>query len=730
MNNNKPNQLHPLISPDHLRRKAVVYCRQSTEQQVLHNTGSTEYQRSLAEVARAHGWQDSQIEIIDEDLGRSGSSVEGRTGWQRLQDMIDANKVGIVFAANISRLSRQLHDFEVFRMRAALHKTLLYSDGRLSDPTNSNDTIVSQITAMVASFENRKRTEVMMQSRLAKARRGQAVSRLPVGWIKGADGKYSFDPVARDKIQMVIQTFRQTRSVRQTVKALVKAGVEIPSRKRGQQIQFTKPTIGRVTFILTDPAYAGVYVYGKTKSEPGGPVLARGQTRSSKVSPDRWIKIPDHHPAYLSLEEQEEIKSILAKNHFKRRYRVGRGRALTQGLLRCAICGASMTVSYPSKGYNFRCHKSDKYGGKPCLSFSSCDLDDCILREVFKVLRTPSIELLKSALAAARKNKQTRLSYIESERERLTHEEGVARERADLARGKLPSVYYDALQTLDNVLQQRAELERKVASELTAAKDESDKDLEELCRMASDVPALWHHEAVTHQERKEIIRCLIDHIVVTATNERIDATIVWKTDARTALSVWRFHGRHHLIRELHAQNLTAPEIREHLAAGKTSTGQVIDLSLETLYSIMHGMGVKQHRFSREYLLVRTKAAELYREGRSAGWIAVHFREQGFRSASGNQWTTLMVYGLLRASGEKLDSIEDIYRRLITDALARGLSHSDIALKFNRKQIRRTGRPVWTERNVAKACRELNLVNSSGKQPPPFTIGDRQKKVAG
>src|SRR5215470_13651147 len=110
---------HPLVLHDHLRRKAVIYVRQSSEEQVRQNTGSTDYQRSLAAVARSYGWPDSLIEIIDEDLGRSGSSSERRTGWQRLQRMVAANEVGVVFVVTISRLSRQVLDFEVFRIMAA-----------------------------------------------------------------------------------------------------------------------------------------------------------------------------------------------------------------------------------------------------------------------------------------------------------------------------------------------------------------------------------------------------------------------------------------------------------------------------------------------------------------------------------------------------------------------------------------------------------------------------------
>ena len=132
------------------------------------------------------------------------------------------------------------------------------------------------------------------------------------------------------------------------------------------------------------------------------------------------------------------------------------------------------------------------------------------------------------------------LNWIQSERERLDHEEKTARERADLTRGDLPRVHRDALQRLENVLQEREEFERKIAFEQSLPKiDQSEEELEELCQLASDLPGLWHHPVVTHQERKEILRCLIDHIVVSATKERIDATIVWNNGEKTPIAIWR-----------------------------------------------------------------------------------------------------------------------------------------------------------------------------------------------
>jgi Resolvase, N terminal domain len=145
MNTKPKNKTHALIGSEHLRRLAVVYCRQNGADR---NTSSMVYQRSLAAVARSYGWTDTLIEIIDEDCGKSGLSRVGRRGLQRLEEMIEADQVGAVFVTNVSRLWRQVMEFELFRLRAVLHRTLLYADGRFIDPAGASDRIVSEIVSM------------------------------------------------------------------------------------------------------------------------------------------------------------------------------------------------------------------------------------------------------------------------------------------------------------------------------------------------------------------------------------------------------------------------------------------------------------------------------------------------------------------------------------------------------------------------------------------------------
>ena len=709
---NAPALSHPLITPEHLRRKAVVYLRQSSLEQVEKRTGSQAYQRNQADLARDYGWTEDLIEVIDEDLGKSGSTVERRTGWQRMLDQIAAHAVGCVFAVNISRLGRELLALEHLRVMALHHGTLLCLENRFIDPSNPNDTVLAQITGSIAQYENKKRAEHMTYARIAKAKEGSVVSTMPIGWIKGADGKYDYDPAVKDAIRSILDTFFKVRSIRRTMKELAKMGVKIPRRHR-KNLNFSKPTLEGIRRILMNPAYAGTYVYGKTESQRAGSVSAYGRSGRVRVPEHRWVKWPNHHPAYMTEEQQEEIKVILKNNHFMRRDRVGRGPALTQGLLRCAVCKRSLSVNYSrNKSYSYGCG----WDTEPCTRFISFEFDQYVLAEVFKVLRAPPLEMLQAALEDSRKQERARVDWIESERERLEHEERRANERAELTRGSLPRVHFDALTKIEKVLQEREEFERKIAFEQSAPKpDDSEEDLEELSRLASDVPALWDHPVVTNQERKEILRCLIDHVVVAATKQKIDAKICWKSGGQTPLTIWRDVGRYNLIRELHAQKLTVLEIKEYLAAGKTSNGQVVKITVGRLYMILRKLGLEPYRFPANYLALRQKALELNRHGHSLGYITDHFIRQGFKSASGKPWTGAMVYGLIRALGNKVELLEDIHHRAIADARARGLNYKEMAIEFNEQKIRRRDGQRWTAFDIKNRWANLNILKRNRLQ---------------
>jgi DNA invertase Pin-like site-specific DNA recombinase len=462
---------------------------------VRHNIGSTDFQRNQVELARQYGWPDHLIQVVDEDLGRSGSSIVGRSGWKGMLDEIAANRVGAVFAANISRLSRQLLDFETFRVLAAYHRVLLITDGRIIDPSDSNDTVLAQVSATIFQFENRKRSEVMRQARFTKARQGIVVSQLPPGWVLGPDGKYQHDPAVKEVIELVIGTFWKTRTLRGTVLALDRDGVKIPSRPHNR-LEWNRPNLSNVSQILKNPCYSGTYVYGKTRCVPELGVTTSGETVRERVPERDWIKVYNAFPGYMTVEEQEEIKAILKRNDFSKQYRPGHGSALCQGLLYCARCGDRLMVAYHrNDGHSFWCGATTiQAGKKPCSFFDGKDLDRAIEKAVLSVLGAPPLELLREAHAESRRQLDCQRIWIESERERLQNETEKALDLVNRSRLETPRVYQFAQDRLEEILKASEEFERKAVSDLARLGDiPADRELEELCALAADVPQLWTH---------------------------------------------------------------------------------------------------------------------------------------------------------------------------------------------------------------------------------------------
>jgi Resolvase, N terminal domain len=95
----------------HLRRDAYIYVRQSTLAQTIHNTESLTRQYDLAGRARDLGWAVDQIVVVDDDLGRSGASAQGRKGFSGLVADVGLGKAGIVLSLECSRLARNNRDW-------------------------------------------------------------------------------------------------------------------------------------------------------------------------------------------------------------------------------------------------------------------------------------------------------------------------------------------------------------------------------------------------------------------------------------------------------------------------------------------------------------------------------------------------------------------------------------------------------------------------------------------
>jgi DNA invertase Pin-like site-specific DNA recombinase len=119
------------ITPDHLARSACVYIRQSTADQLAHNHESRRRQYGLVDRAKQLGW--SNVDVIDDDLGRSGGGI-ARPGFERLLARICDGRVGAVFAIEASRLARNGRDWHTLIEFCGLVGTLIADEDGIYDP--------------------------------------------------------------------------------------------------------------------------------------------------------------------------------------------------------------------------------------------------------------------------------------------------------------------------------------------------------------------------------------------------------------------------------------------------------------------------------------------------------------------------------------------------------------------------------------------------------------------
>jgi len=345
------------VTSGHLRRDAYLYVRQSTLRQVMENTTSTDRQYGLRQRAVALGWALDQITVIDEDLGRSGASAEGRDGFQRLVADVGMGKAGIVIGLEVSRLARNNADWHRLLEICALTETLILDEDGLYDPGDFNDRLLLGLKGQMSEAELHLLKARLRGGQLTKARRGELIMPLPVGLVYDAAGRVVLDPDqgVRDAVACLFATFARTGSARATVKAFAAEGLTFPSRV---QTGPNKGTLGwlplrhhRVLQVLHNPRYAGAFAYGRRRQRR----QPDGRTRHSLQPREAWTAlIPGAHPGYLTWAQYEDNLAHLAecaqaRGQDRRASPPREGPALLQGLVTCGRCGKRMTIRYHTR---------------------------------------------------------------------------------------------------------------------------------------------------------------------------------------------------------------------------------------------------------------------------------------------------------------------------------------------------------------------------------------------
>ncbi|HEY6775976.1 MAG TPA: recombinase family protein [Thermoleophilaceae bacterium] len=540
------------ITDQHRRRRAVVYVRQSTAHQLERNHESRARQYALRERAVELGWPAASVAVVDGDLGRSGASAEERIGFKELVAEVGLGQVGLVLALEVSRLARSSADWHQLLDLCALTGTLIADQDGIYSPQDFNDRLLLGLKGTMSEAELhliRARLDGGLRS---KAERGELELALPVGLDRDDDGRIVLcaDEQVRHAIGRVFCLWRRLGSARQVTAELLAEGQKLPRRTVGQRrVRWARASYGAVHDFLTNPAYAGAFAFGRTRTEKR--LVAGGRVRAKTVELplEEWsVCIPDHHPGYVSWGEYLATRERLRANVRPRGEGGGAAReggALLQGLLRCGRCGRRMQVAYSGRDGRvprYACVRGHvlHHTDSSCQSLGGLRLEKAIAGAFLEAVTPAGVRASGEAIGELERQHEERMRGQRLAVERAEFEVERARRQFDacepehrLVARTLEARLEQVLSALERERRELAELEQHHPEPLT------DDERQALARLARDLPRLWQAPTTTARDRKELLRALVREVIVTVQEEprRAGVEIVWEGGARSELSV-------------------------------------------------------------------------------------------------------------------------------------------------------------------------------------------------
>jgi excisionase family DNA binding protein len=547
-------KMNEKISPDHLKRAAYVYVRQSTGHQVRHHHQGRERQYELT--ARAEKLGFARIVVIDDDQGRSGSGSVERPGFTELLSAVCRGDVGAVFALEASRLARNNLDWHHLIELCALTKTLIIDTNAVYDPRLLNDRLLLGLQGTMSEFELGLFRQRAREAFERKIRSGHAMWELPVGFVR--TDEHRVEKIADRQVQTSMEglfaKFRELGSARQTMLWYRDEQIPLPEivpGTAGRDIHWRLPSDGRIRQILKNPCYAGALAYGrteaKTTTKDGRP--RKSSTRRRKPR-DQWkVLIIDNHVGYIDWETYLENLAILESNGSMRdgegKGAAKTGPALLAGLLRCAHCGRKLRVTYGGTGGRvprYGCHGGRlNRGHSACQSLGGVRVEQAVSQAVLEAIAPAGIQASLDALEQFHRGRQEKRRSLELALEKARYQTQRAWRQYDgvdpenrLVAGELEARWNAALR-------HESELEKQLASLDTERRQLADEERQRLLALGSDLPALWNDEAASDELKKRVLRTVLEEIVIGDNEDRTEhiLRLHWKGGVHTELRVVR-----------------------------------------------------------------------------------------------------------------------------------------------------------------------------------------------
>ena len=533
------------IKAHHIERKAILYVRQSSTFQVQNNLESQKLQYAMRDRLCGLGWCD--IEVIDEDLGRSASGTVTRAGFERMVAEVCLGRVGAVAAREVSRFARNSREWQKLVEVCRVVDTPLIDQEMIYTPRQSNDRLLLGLKGSLNEYELDLLRQRSVEARCEKAKRGELIVASPAGYIKGED-RLEKDPDLRvqERVLLVFSKFLEFGSARQTLLWFLEHGLQIPVSAPRDQVIWRRPRYTTIYNMLSNPAYAGAYAYGRTEHstqyEQGEP---RRRSRR-KPRAQWWALIRDTHEGYISWKQFEEIQHIMSHNA-NRSDRSGtakRGLALLAGLLRCRRCGRKLMVAYTGNGpyvLRYVCHRSALDNGEPpCITFAGLGLDEAISREIVTVLEPAAIEAAVLAAKQEILQQEEILSVLKRELEAARYSARRAEKQYEATDPDNRLVASELERRWNDALQKVQHLEIRI-EETMRARQQMPVTTAEFESLAGDLEAVWSHPETDVRLKKRIVQTLIEEVVVDVDGPagEIIAVIHWKGGVHTELRIPR-----------------------------------------------------------------------------------------------------------------------------------------------------------------------------------------------
>ena len=532
-----------MITPSHLKRKAIIYIRQSHPNSVISHQESLRLQYALKQRAINLGWHEDDIQIIDIDLGLTATSAQHREGFKELVSQVTSGKVGIILSYDVTRLSRNCSDWYPLLDLCGYTNCLIADHESLYDPASPNGRLLLGLKGQLSELELHTIRARMTAGLLNKAQRGELALKLPVGLIRDETGKVKKDPnlEVQERVQLIFTMFQKQKSASKVLRFLNQNGLRLPRHDRFCDVVWKKPTVASIIATLKNPAYAGAFVYGRTQSirQPDGKVTQK------KLEINQWkIVVKDKYPAYISWETFEQIQAQLLDNYAtydrnKSRGIPRRGEALLHGMVYCGECGHKMVVQY-KKSPRYICNSlRQQYGVPVCQYIPAPAVDAQVVAAFFEALSPVELDAYHRAMAAQKETLGRIDIAHEHQLQRLRYEAQLAERqfrRVDpdnrLVAAELERRWEEALRALKQAEETIAQHQQRIERPLEL----SDELKEAFSAIGEHLPQFW--EQLRREHQKALLRCLIDKVVVhRCKRDTLQLRIVWRGGETTSCKI-------------------------------------------------------------------------------------------------------------------------------------------------------------------------------------------------